>query len=88
MDPELEKDLDVPEDEVVDADALPIADEAEGGVAEPDIDPVVEEEIKRALVPEEVDTDGEVPKAKTHQIPQSLIDRDLTTDDLFDEGSI
>lgn len=86
MDPE--KELDIPEDEIMDADAVPIADEAEGAVAAPDLDPEVEEEIKRAQVPDEVDSSGEVPKAKTHQIPQSLIDRDLTMEDLFDEGSI
>ena len=87
MDPQ-EEELELPEDEAVDADTLPVADEAEGAVAEPDLDPAVEEEIKRALVPEDVETDGDVPKAKTHQIPQSLIDRDLTAEDLFDEGSI
>lgn len=83
-----DEELDVPEDEVIDADALPVADDAEGAVAAPDLDPEVEEEIKRAQVPEEIEENGDVPKAKTHQIPQNLIDRDLTTEDLFDEGSI
>lgn len=86
MDPQEE--LDIPEDEVLDVDTQPIASDAEGAVVTPDLDPEVEEEIKRALVPEEIDENGEVPKAKTHQIPQSLIDRDLTAEDLFDEGSI
>ena len=83
-----DEELDVPEDEVIDADPLPVADDAEGAVAAPDLDPEVEEEIKRAQVPEEIEENGDVPKAKTHQIPQNLIDRDLTTEDLFDEGSI
>ncbi len=76
-------------DEEAEANVEPVIEgEAEAAVAVPDLDPEIEEEIKRALIPEVLDEEGGAPKAKTHQIPQSLIDSELTAEDLYDEGSI
>jgi len=82
-------DEDVQDDVIVPEEAVILADE-EPAVAVPELDPEIEAEISRALVNDELEeTNGdEAPKAKTHQIPQSLIDKELEPDDLIDEGSI
>jgi len=54
----------------------------------PELDPEVEAEIQKALVPDELEEGEEVPKAKTHQIPVSLIEKELEWEDLLDSGSI
>ncbi len=55
-----------------------------------ELTPEIEDEIRRALVPEEVVTpDLTSPKAaKSHLIPLDLIQRPLRIEDLWDEGSI
>lgn len=84
-------DLDLPEEDVQvtapEEDALVLVEEEPAIV--PELDPEIEAEINRALVPGELEEgDDSTPKAKTHQIPQSLIEKELEPDDLLDEGSI
>jgi hypothetical protein len=87
MDPEEDNALDIDEEETPASEVI-VEPDAEPAAPTPELSPEIEEEIKRALVTDEIDDQGDTPKAKTHQIPVSLIESELTVDDLFDEGSI
>ena len=74
-DQDIELDVDSPDEIVAEPDveaAIPA-----------DLDPVLEKELQAALVEDEEETPIRKP-----MIPTSLIERELTPDDLFDDGSI
>lgn len=88
MDPEDEQTGVEEEDEESKApDEIVLPLEGEPAVV-PELDPEVEAEIKKAQVPEALEENSDIPKAKTQQISQALIERELSPEDLLDEGSI
>ena len=76
---EQELDLDA---ESVDVLEEEIEDPMAAGSTNGDIDPEIEQEIKRVIIEEEPT------KAKAQLIPEQLINKELEPDDLFDAGSI
>lgn len=74
------------EGEIDDTDLTEVADteeDATGTAVKPpaDLDPEIEQEIKRVIVEEE-------PVKKAPMLPETLINKELEPDDLFDAGSI
>ena len=79
-DPLVLADQDDETDELEDASALPVADD----LPTPELPPELEAEIHKVIVPEA----EEAPAKVKQMIPQHVIDKELTADDLMDYGSL
>lgn len=81
---------DVELDPLETADQEELADDsAPTATSDDDIQPVVADPDAEIVAEiEKVGIEEEAPKPKPHMIPRDLIDRELTPEDLWDEGTI
>ena len=82
-----------PNDEELDplehADQEEMADDDAPAASDDDVQPVaVDPDAEIVAEIEKVGVEEEAPKPKAHMIPRDLIDRELTAEDLWDEGTI